>query len=598
MRMETMKKVCVRLLFGIVLCLTLSLGFSSMQAEAAPKLNKKKVTLTVGKTAKLKVKGTKKKVKWSSSKKSVCTVNKSGTIKGIKKGTATIKAKVAKKTLKCKVTVKAKTASKPKPTPTPTPTPTPVEPTAITVMGSYSKLAPGGTMQLTAVFTPANATGKIKWYSSYNSRATVSANGLVTAGNTGEVTITAELESNRRVKGTYTFNVEKLTVDGEVTTADGGDLLLSEESSRANYTYSVSYLVPDVQTQVLDAIGNEVRTYPMGSLGPGKDGFVSWDLKDRNGNKVSPGRYCFQVVAAGTAIKSSYITVYANSEFGSGNGSENSPYLVSSLELLQKVSGHNGAHFRQTEDIDVGRQPFMSLFTTDVPFTGTYDGNGHTIKNIISTKGSENNIAIFRAVGAKGTIQNLVIDNCTFNGNTNVSAIVGINEGNISNCVVKECALVAGNGMAGGIAAENRGVIQDCRTEHNNVSANKGDVGGICAQNTGAVISCSSTRDIIGLMVSSWADKSAGGMAGYSEGNVIDCKITSLTLNGTKDGYGYTHGGGSVGYNKGTVSSCNISDLTVEGDWNDKGGVIGVNKAINDNNTYDGSGALDQVGSN
>ena len=98
MRMETMKKVCVRLLFGIVLCLTLSLGFSSMQAEAAPKLNKKKVTLTVGKTAKLKVKGTKKKVKWSSSKKSVCTVNKSGTIKGIKKGTATIKAKVAKKT--------------------------------------------------------------------------------------------------------------------------------------------------------------------------------------------------------------------------------------------------------------------------------------------------------------------------------------------------------------------------------------------------------------------------------------------------------------------------------------------------------------------
>ena len=144
----------------------------------------------------------------------------------------------------------------------------------------------------------------------------------------------------------------------------------------------------------------------------------------------------------------------------------------------------------------------------------------------------------------------------------------------------------------------NRGVIQDCRTEHNNVSANKGDVGGICAQNTGAVISCSSTRDIIGLMVSSWADKSAGGMAGYSEGNVIDCKIMSLTLNATKDGYGYTHGGGSVGYNKGTVSSCNISDLTVEGDWNAKGGVIGVNKAINDNNTYDGSGALDQVGSN
>lgn len=62
--METMKKLFGKLLFGAVLCLALSLGFSNIQAEAAPKLNKKNVTITVGKTVKLKVKGTKKKVKW------------------------------------------------------------------------------------------------------------------------------------------------------------------------------------------------------------------------------------------------------------------------------------------------------------------------------------------------------------------------------------------------------------------------------------------------------------------------------------------------------------------------------------------------------
>ena len=57
-----MKKLFGKFLFGAVLCLALSLGFSSIQAEAAPKLNKKNVTITVGKTVKLKVKGTKKKV--------------------------------------------------------------------------------------------------------------------------------------------------------------------------------------------------------------------------------------------------------------------------------------------------------------------------------------------------------------------------------------------------------------------------------------------------------------------------------------------------------------------------------------------------------
>ena len=166
--METMKKLFGKFLFGAVLCLALSLGFSNIQAEAAPKLNKKNVTITVGKTVKLKVKGTKKKVKWSSSKKSVCTVSKSGV-------------------------VKAKKA----PAPAPAPAPAAVKPTGITVTGALSKIAPGGTLQLQMGFVPANATPEaVKWSTSHSGRATVSNTGLVVAKSTGEVTITAELESN------------------------------------------------------------------------------------------------------------------------------------------------------------------------------------------------------------------------------------------------------------------------------------------------------------------------------------------------------------------------------------------------------------------
>ncbi|MBQ9063327.1 MAG: Ig-like domain-containing protein [Eubacterium sp.] len=94
-----------------LLMMILMLAFP-VSANAAVKLSKKKATITVGKTLKLKVKGTKKKVKWKSSNKKVATVSKKGVVKGIKKGTCKITAKVGKKKLTCKVTVKAAAAKK------------------------------------------------------------------------------------------------------------------------------------------------------------------------------------------------------------------------------------------------------------------------------------------------------------------------------------------------------------------------------------------------------------------------------------------------------------------------------------------------------
>ena len=96
----------------IVLATTLALVLSSLycpesQAAAKPKLSKTKLSLAVGKTAKLKVKNYKGTVKWSSNKKKTATVSKKGGVTAKKKGTAVITAKAGKKKLKCKVTVKA-----------------------------------------------------------------------------------------------------------------------------------------------------------------------------------------------------------------------------------------------------------------------------------------------------------------------------------------------------------------------------------------------------------------------------------------------------------------------------------------------------------
>ncbi|MBQ3912502.1 MAG: Ig-like domain-containing protein [Lachnospiraceae bacterium] len=89
----------------------------TVAAEAATlKLNKKKLTLEKGGTYKLKIKGMPegaKLVKFKSGKKSVAKVGKkTGTITAVSAGKATISASIrladgTKKTLKCKVTVKA-----------------------------------------------------------------------------------------------------------------------------------------------------------------------------------------------------------------------------------------------------------------------------------------------------------------------------------------------------------------------------------------------------------------------------------------------------------------------------------------------------------
>lgn len=79
---------------------------------AKVKLNKSAVTIYRGASTSLKVSGSKKKVKWSSSKKSVASVSASGKVTGKKGGSAYICAKVGKRTLKCKVTVKEPNKSK------------------------------------------------------------------------------------------------------------------------------------------------------------------------------------------------------------------------------------------------------------------------------------------------------------------------------------------------------------------------------------------------------------------------------------------------------------------------------------------------------
>ena len=71
--------------------------------------------------------------------------------------------------------------------------------------------------------------------------------------------------------------------------------------------------------------------------------------------------------------------------FDPGDGSAGNPFKVSSAANLQKVGSGTGgwtlaAHYIQTADITLANNSWTPIGTDVNPFTGTYDGNGKTIK--------------------------------------------------------------------------------------------------------------------------------------------------------------------------------------------------------------------------
>ena len=165
-----MKKKRKLFCFLLSLSLIFTMTFGSVSVSAAPKLNKTKVTLLKGEKTTLKVTGTKQKVTWSSSKKSVATVNSKGQVVAKNKGSATILAKVSKKTYKCVVKVETPKLSKTSLT--------------LTEKKSYAIKLTGTTV-------------KVKYSSSNPKIACVDSRGKITAVKKGNAVITAKANTKK-----------------------------------------------------------------------------------------------------------------------------------------------------------------------------------------------------------------------------------------------------------------------------------------------------------------------------------------------------------------------------------------------------------------
>ena len=68
--------------------------------------------------------------------------------------------------------------------------------------------------------------------------------------------------------------------------------------------------------------------------------------------------------------------------FAGGDGTAENPYQVYDVEGLKAINNDLSAHYIQVADIDLGNENWIAIGGNSSAFTGNYNGNSCTIKNL------------------------------------------------------------------------------------------------------------------------------------------------------------------------------------------------------------------------
>ncbi len=268
-----------------------------------------------------------------------------------------------------------------------------------------------------------------------------------------------------------------------------------------------------------------------------------------------------------------------------GSGTKDDPYLIGDAEALQVLSDRcakdqtmEGKFFKQTVDVDMTG---VTDWTPINNFNGTYDGDGHCIKNFVYNNASTNKFGLFGYLGADSVVKNLTMDkSCSITARSYVGSIAYNSGGRVENCTnygkvyaVGEAGQIS-NLVVGGIVSSGKYLI-NC-VNYGDVTANPNSsgfkaeggntAGGIAAtgyvvvgcRNYGTITGGETIGGVVGE-ISSYGSTSetplgiivgcanygtvsarerAGGLVGVLEGIMEDCynlatvKVSKTTVGG------------------------------------------------------------------
>lgn len=227
-----------------------------------------------------------------------------------------------------------------------------------------------------------------------------------------------------------------------------------------------------------------------------------------------------------------------------------------------------------------GNSTYNTIGRGKKAFTGTFDGDGHTIVGLQAEGG------IFGKLDSGAAVKNINIASSVFTGNTrdSVGAVAAENNGgSISGISGYGNTIKGSGGSIGGLVGKNYGGISNSN-DHSTVIAGEGTVAGGIAGVNGTKADKGGTIDNVqsdsavttgGLTENQYADN-LGGIVGKNELSLNKYNINNVSAHGVTGKTGNTKtSGGIVGTNEGIISNA-YNESIIHGSAN-IGGVAGKN---------------------
>lgn len=317
--------------------------------------------------------------------------------------------------------------------------------------------------------------------------------------------------------------------------------------------------------------------------------------------------------------------------FAGGTGTESDPYLISTAEQLAyiaqivnsdssvnyKYAKTYGKFYKLTADLDLSNKEWtpIGLYSSvgnSYCFMGTFNGNGHTIKNMSITKTNNPYIGLFGYVGSQGKITNFNITssniNVTCDDTKYENYVIGLAVGSLNNAsninAIGNINTTTNTGrriIAGGAFGACRTFVTDCTSnvqlsvnfkpiiENNAYTVRNIDIGGLIGE-SGCLKNCYSAGSVTVNAIDGRLN--VGGITGFEDGgSTRNCESTTKIniKNEIKIGIQSVRVGGVAGKVNGDPvrNSKYTGEITVDAPEGYIGGLIGVFNGNEGTYSYD-----------
>lgn len=231
-----------------------------------------------------------------------------------------------------------------------------------------------------------------------------------------------------------------------------------------------------------------------------------------NNGIIEKGKFTGEVTNNGTITGGTFSGgITGTPALATGSGTETDPYQIGTAEGLKwfRDKVNNATTLDETKicavltaDIDLNNEPWTPIANNAITkrYSGTFDGKGHTIKNLYIDNNAQD-VGLFGYVYG-GTIRNLTVSG-SVKGTRYTGGIAGAADGGTFENCANQCAVQGGitGGIIGFATKEGTLIVRDCYNVGSITTTTGNSVGGIigqCINTSGTIRNCYNAGTVTG----------------------------------------------------------------------------------------------------